>query len=298
MPKLHAFLLGILAILPLTTNAQKTEHSAEDWVWLENNHIRLGVLKSSGGGIGHFGPVAEPKVNFLNHYDRGRLIQQSYYGDTDGSLWVKNPWRYNPVQGGDYLGKASLLNKLTVSPNKLELHTDTTPLHWATGKELKECRMEQWITLEPNSPIAKLRFRFTYTGTTTHKAHHQEMPAVFVQADHSTLVVPRADGTLQRISPTEKNQYVKLSPQYPWVAYIDAKDHAIAMQIPTAEQATYYRFAGGHGSSCSYVAPLRTLALTPGFVIDYQAKLMYCPLAEVVKAFPPIPPPPVPEPKP
>jgi hypothetical protein len=30
------------------------------------------------------------------------MLQQSYYGDADGSSWNGQPWCYNPVQGGSW----------------------------------------------------------------------------------------------------------------------------------------------------------------------------------------------------
>ena len=77
---------------------------AETWAYLDNGAIRIGVDRSRGAAIG-FLALSSDRRNLLNHHDEGRFIQQSYYGDPDGSMWEKKPWVYNPVQGGSYKGE-------------------------------------------------------------------------------------------------------------------------------------------------------------------------------------------------
>lgn len=268
-----AILLVFAAFTGVVHAQTKTESTpgiqTEDWVYLDNGKLRLGVIRSSGGSIAFFSQSGSPR-NLLNHFDRGRLVQQSYYGDSDGSLWDKRPWRYNPVQGGDYRGK---------SPRLLELRSDSTsmysksvPLHWATGRELPECLMEQWVTLEGS--IVHARFQMTYSGTTTHSAHHQEIPAIFVDASLATLVTytgttPWTSAELTRRTPGSKNEYIKITEN--WVAYVDAKDFGVGAYVPITTEATCYRFLGGSGSDCSYVAPITTFALKPGLKFTYDA---------------------------
>ena len=67
-------------------------------VFIDNGKVRLGVDLASGGSVFYLS-ASKPHRNLLNHYDRGRFVQQSYYGDADGSKWVNKPWRWNPVQG-------------------------------------------------------------------------------------------------------------------------------------------------------------------------------------------------------
>ena len=51
-----------------------------DYLFLDNGQVRLGVKKSSGAGIAWFS-MSGSERNLINHWDRGRLVQQSYYGD-------------------------------------------------------------------------------------------------------------------------------------------------------------------------------------------------------------------------
>jgi hypothetical protein len=155
----------------------------DDWVYLDNGSVRIGVKKSSGACIGYLSPSDSTK-NLLNHYDQGRFVQQSYYGDADGSLWVKKPWRYNPVQGGNYQGAPSELKEFRATGTTL--YAKVTPRNWAGGTLVPEVTMEEWIELE--GPIAKVRYRMTYSGTDRHAARHQEIPAIFTDPTLSTLV--------------------------------------------------------------------------------------------------------------
>lgn len=242
---------------------------AKDWAYLENEHLKVGVLRSHGGAIGYLAP-RDAVTNTLNHYDHGRLIQQSYYGDEDGSLWADKPWRYNPVQGGDYRGAAATV--VTFEAAKDLIHVQTIPRHWASGKSLDDCLMEQWIMLE--SAIVKVRYRFTYNGQKAHAPRHQETPAVFVDPKLSTLVTyvgdrPWANGALTRKRPGWPNEQVVMAEA--WAAYVGDDDYGVGVYVPGVTEATAYRYQGGSGSDCSYIAPLRTFPLTPGLTFEYVA---------------------------
>ena len=243
--------------------------AAKDWAYLENDHLKVGVLRSHGGAIGYLAPRGLGK-NTLNHYDHGRLIQQSYYGDEDGSRWADKPWRYNPVQGGDYRGAAATV--VTFAAAKDLIHVKTIPRHWASGKSLDDCLMEQWVMLE--GAIVKVRYRFTYNGQKTHVSRHQETPAVFVDPGLSTLVTyvgdrPWGDGALTRKRPGWPNEQVVMAEA--WAAYVGDDDYGVGVYVPGVTEATAYRYQGGSGSDCSYIAPLRTFPLTPGLAFEYVA---------------------------
>jgi hypothetical protein len=256
---------------------------AENWVFLENDHLRLGVIRDSGAAIGHLGPAGSGK-NLLNHFDQGRFIQQSYYGDADGSNWVDRPWRYNPVQGGDYRGKRARL--LELRSTRTTLYSKSIPLHWASGDELAECVMEQWIELR--GPLVQVRFQLTYRGEKRHQPRHQELPAVFVDASLDTLVhyagdSPWTGGELIRRQPGQTNEYFKTPER--WSAWVNRDDAGIGVYVPVADEVTCYRFAGGAGSECSYVAPIATFALEPGLIFSYDAYFAIGPLDDLRATF-------------
>ena len=247
------------------------EPPASDWEYIDNGVIKLGVIRSSGAGIAYLSRSGTSS-NVLDHYDRGRLVQQSYYGDDDGSLWVKRPWRYNPVQGGDYKGTGSTITEFRKT--KTTLYARTIPRNWAGGEQLDEVVMEQWITLKDD--VARIKFRMTYEGTNTHAPRHQEIPAMFVEPQFDTLVLydgnePWTDGPLTRRQPGFPNEGAKLAEN--WAAWVDANDEGVGIYVPIATEATCYRYRGGGNSNCSYIAPITTFALTPGKVFVYECYL-------------------------
>jgi hypothetical protein len=238
----------------------------EQWTFLDNGHVRLGVNLSAGACVGWFSPSRSPR-NLLNTSDEGRYLQQSYYGDADGSQWDVKPWRYNPVQGGSWRREPSVV--LESRADKTTFYARTRPRHWATGALLDDVTFEQWLTLEGG--LARLRFKMTYSGTKEHQPAHQELPALFVQPEYDTLVFSEQSGALTRKQPGATNEYLHLAE--PWVAWVNAAGAGIGLHAPHATEATCYRFRDGGVTDCSYVAPLQTFALKPGLVFAYEVVL-------------------------
>lgn len=254
----------------------------KDWAYLDNGQIRLGVKKTSGAGIAYLSASGSTK-NLLNHYDHGRLVQQSYYGNPDGSLWNKKPWRWNPVQGGDWRGKPSEI--LEFRADARSLYSKIEPCHWASGERLHDVVMEQWIDLDGR--IAHARMKMTYKGQTEHRSTHQEVPAFFAEPELSTLVVydgakPWTGGPLNRSRPGWPNEGRRMTEH--WAAYVDEKDFGVGAYVPIADRLTCYRFQGGK-SSCSYFAPLINLAIKPGTVFEYDLYLATGTVTEMREAF-------------
>lgn len=255
------------------TLSSQTSHQSEDWLFIDNGVVRLGVIKSSGAGIAWFSESGSTN-NRVNHWDRGRLVQQSYYGKEDNSLWNKQPWRWNPVQGGDWRGHPAQVLELKSGTNWL--HAKTLPKHWASGADLTNTVMEEWITL--TGKVAHVHYQFTYTGTESHPKAHQEIPAFFVDPALDTLALYNGDkpwtgGTLHRSKPGWPNESRTLTE--PWAAYVGPDDHGIGACVPVARELTCYRFGDGdpkHGA-CSYFAPLTMFAITPGFKFEYDLYL-------------------------
>ncbi|MGI9240746.1 MAG: hypothetical protein ACR2RV_08090, partial [Verrucomicrobiales bacterium] len=227
------------------------------------------VIKSAGAGIGYLSR-SESKRNLLNHYDRGRLIQQSYYGDSDGSKWVDKPWCLNPVQGGDYKGAVATLLETKIEGARL--YSKSIPLHWATGEKLVDFELEQWIELKRD--LVHVRFRMSYKGEESHAPRHQEIPAVFLDPSLSDLVLyqgeaPWTGSPLARKRPGQKNEYFDL-PEH-WAAFVGKDGLGVGVCVPSARQITCYRFRGGADSDCSYLAPITTFAFRPGMRFEYDA---------------------------
>ena len=263
-PSLIFFLLTAAA-----GNAQVNSKQDKEWLYLHNDQIKVGLLKSHGGAVAYLSEI-DSAQNVLNHYDHGRLIQQSYYGKRDGSSWDKKNWRYNPVQGGSYQGIPAKV--IEIRKGKSTAYVKTTPRHWATGKLLTECEMEQKVTLEEN--LLKINFKFNYRGTTKHPIHDQELPAVFVSAEFENLVAYTGNEpwknrqTSSRI-PGWPNETLKMTEN--WAAYLNNEGRGLGVFVPGTVNATCYRYLGGNGSNCSYIAPLRQFALVPKLEFKYVA---------------------------
>lgn len=254
----HIILLTFLLCSPLW--------AAEHWTYLDNGKVRLGVNLSAGACVGWFSH-SHSSDNLLNAYDVGRYLQQSYYGDRDGSDWNSKPWRYNPVQGGSWKNQPAVV--IESSEEKDQLYAKIQPRHWATGELIQEVTLEQWLRLEGG--LARLKFKMTYSGDKEHKAYHQELPALFVKPALDTLVYVDAEQKLTRRQPGFPNEMIRFSE--PWLAWVNAKDSGLGLYCPHAKEATCYRVREGNQGDVSYAAPLKTFALKPGLAFEYEAVL-------------------------
>ncbi|MDB6120897.1 MAG: hypothetical protein JWO08_4678 [Verrucomicrobiaceae bacterium] len=260
-----AFIASVLSIVsPLL--------GAEHWIYLDNGHVRLGVNMDAGGSIGWFSRAHSPE-NLLNAFDHGRYVQQSYYGDIDGSDWNGKPWRYNPVQGGSWKGLPAVVLEQKEENNAL--YVKTQPRQWASGKDVDDMIMEEWLSLEGS--LAKLKFRMTYTGTTEHAPRPQELPAMFVTPSYDTLVYcnegqpPWTKAALTRRQPGFPNENARFSE--PWAAWVNSKGQGIGIYFPGTEAATTYRVTAAGVGNVSYIAPVRSFSLKPGLVFAYDITL-------------------------
>lgn len=249
------------------------ELAVADWVFIDNGVIRLGVKKTSGAGIAWLSRSGA-KENLLDHWDHGRLIQQSYYGKKDGSLWGEKPWSWNPVQGGDYKGNAAEVLELT--NDKTSLHARIRPRNWAGGELLADCEMEESIRLE--GAIAVVKFGFRYRGTETHPARHHEVPATFVNPAYGTMVIydgdkPWSNAPLTSSKPGWPNETRKISEG--WAAWVNDNNTGVGVFSPIAKQLTCYRYGASPQAkgACSYFAPLVKFAITPGMHFEYEVAL-------------------------
>lgn len=253
------------------------EVSMDGKYYISNARVRLGVDLERGGSIFFFSDAQGR--NLLNHADEGRFVQQSYYGRPDGSLWNGQPWAWNPIQGGGWRGEKAPILLQEDTPEGL--HIVSRPVHWASGEPVAACRMEEEIALD--STIAHIRYTFynTEAGAETHPATHQELPAVFVDADLPFMVYyagdrPWTDDTLTRVVPGWPNEeHIRTEH---WAAYTDSTGWGIGVYTPGTPVSTAYRFPGDgrtgpQGSACSYFAPVRTFAIERGMVFSYDVYL-------------------------
>jgi|694.fasta_scaffold03621_21 hypothetical protein len=271
-PRLSRRLFGMAASIfsmpRLLPAMDQKSADLEGAVLLQNDAICVGILPASGGAIGFLAPTQDAR-NRLNRYDRGRYLQQSYYGDEDGSKWNETPWRYNPVQGGDWRGGTPRLLEWHASDQ--EIRCISHAIHWASGKILPEFRLSQSIRLEESLVVGRMAME--YVGERSHAARHQEIPALFIDSDWNELLVAGAGRAwshqaMRSVYPGSKNEYYEL--HEPWVAYRATDGDSIGLMVPVAKQITCYRVDAGGKAACSYVAPITTFALTPGLKFEYD----------------------------
>ena len=286
LKSIRAIILTPTLLLAAATSMAAAKPN-DPFTYLENGIIRIGVDKSRGSAIGYFSLSKDPR-NLLNHHDEGRFIQQSYYGDPDGSMWANTPWRYNPVQGGSYKGEDAKTLEFRQSNN--ELFAKVEPLRWASAKPCPEAIMLERITLD--GPVATIRMQMTYTGPTHKAAAHQEMPAMFVDYALPHLMFER-DGKLVKHAPIDLEKNLKpegIRYTGGWLAFVDDKNFGIGICTPGTDEAVTYRHKGNgstgpDGSACSYVAPVRTIQLKKGTVVDYEFYLTIGTLDEIQARF-------------
>ena len=276
----------ILAGVVLSWFSTQADVTTNEWLHLTNQFLRVGVKTTSGAGLAWISD-ATGKTNWLNHFDKGRLIQQSYYGDKDGSTWNGQEWRWNPVQGGEWKGTPSQL--LETKASATELYARLHPRNWGGGELLTNVVMEEKISLD--GQVARVHFKMTYNGTNTHELRHQEVPAVFVEPDLATLVHfdgehPWTGAPVTRSSPGWPNESRRITEH--WAAYVNTNDFGLGVMVPVADELTCYRYAAGHTSAegaCSYFAPLVKFAITPGFVFEYDVFLTLGSSTEIRERF-------------
>lgn len=258
------------------------EEGMENAIYINNGMIQLGVDMDRGGSIFHFSEV-NTKRNLLNHADEGRFMQQSYYGEADGSTWSGRPWVWNPIQGGGSHGEKARVISQNITPTSINIVSE--PVHWASGKALSECEMEETITLDGRIAHVHYTFRNNGSGATDHPATHQELPAIFMDNGLNNLVfysgdMPWTHDELTRYSPPSQTSGTIVNEERTrtehWAAYVDDSDWGLGVYTPGTPQMTLYRFGIGSGptsGACSYFAPIRTFAVTKGMVFEYDVYL-------------------------
>ncbi len=124
-------------------------------------------------------------VNLININDKGRYLQQSYYGTDQPPFEMGNyngiPWKYNPVQGGNIANEASKIVDFSISDT--QIYIKTRPLDWGKSEEkypdsyITPSYMEAWYVFEDGMIKSYCRF-VDYSGYPS-SFTDQEMPAVY-----------------------------------------------------------------------------------------------------------------------
>lgn len=271
--------------------------------YINNGIVQLGIDLDRGGGVFHFSNK-KTKKNLLNHFDNGRLIQQSYYGEMDGTTWDGRAWRWNPVQGGGWQGPGAQVKEKDIQDEYLKV--SSYPVHWASCESLKdECLMTEEIWLIDN--YAKITYSFSNDGPKA-KRHNerrdQELPAIFCDYNYNYLSFydgdkPWTGGELTTVRPHYLNEKDNNGNTIPidsferteeWAAYTDAKGSwGIGVYTPATTRMSAYlvqvQNAGPTGPSCSYFSPHDYMVINPGFKCSYDVYVTIGSLKEIRETF-------------
>ena len=278
-------LIRLVALFWLTasTAANAANAATEEWLYLDNGKLRLGVNRSAGAALGWLSESGRDE-NILNRFDLGRYVQQSWYGASDGSDWNGKPWRWNPVQAGNWQNAPAELTSFSL--NGFTIESASVPVHWATGELLREVKLRQKIVLQDF--MVRIDYEMDYSGTVTHPLQDQELPAVFVNAGYPNLhFIAPGEPEPKTLVPGWPNERYEIA--QPWVAYTDKTNRGIGILVPGIETITCYRAEGDPNnrakSACSYVAPVKQLVIKPGFAYRYTVYLTLGTLPEIRHRF-------------
>ena len=134
----------------------------------------------SDAGNRYGAKVVDKNVNLINKSDTGRLVQQSYYGTSEGGYecgeFMGNVWGYNPVQGGNQFNESSKIVDLKVDENSI--YIKCRPLDWAKTKEhITPSYMEATYSLD--GELVHVSCRFVDFSGYEPSVRPQEIPAFY-----------------------------------------------------------------------------------------------------------------------
>lgn len=259
-------------------------------VYIQNKSIKLGVDELVGGGIVFLckkSTDGKDGVNVINTWDTGRMIQQSFYGNEDGSFWNGRKWTWNPVQGGSWDGQTSKLLSLNKISER-ELVVKTMPRNWGGCELCSDVIMTTCIIIgeenevESIAPIVRVKCTMEYKGIMKHKPRVQEIPACFLIASYSRLVYKesKTSRVVKELPgpPGIKCTRGKADPK--WVGYVNPDTcEAVFLRSPSATSLTVYRVDipnNPRESNCSYMAPLMTCGFKGPSEVSYGFTIELC----------------------
>jgi hypothetical protein len=256
-------------------------------VFIDNGAMKIGFNMNRGSGMFHISE-SHSQQSLINNYDTGRLIQQSFYGNADGSVWPgagpngsARPWIWNPVQGGSYDNQPSKIEAW--GTNGTCFRSWVRPRHWGTTQLLMNIRMSQHVCLLGGT-IARCKFRMHYTGTVTHGNRSHELPAIFTDNSLGRLLGYVGDAkyawhwrALSDITPRSQQSnvtgsYINLPERWAAWTRTDGSDYGLGIFFPHTTRVTYYKvdIPGNPSASCGYLAPIMDFPLAPGKLVDYD----------------------------
>jgi hypothetical protein len=271
---------------------QSSVPETDNFKYIDNGIVKLGIDLTRGGSIGFFGP-SNTNTNLVNCHDMGREIQLSFYSgpafyNPDGKcdkLFMNQEWPWNPIGAGDIKGNHGTINSWGI--NKTYAHVSTTPLQWACDDVPCECEFEQTITLGgPANTGAKIDavLHNHRSDVTSYPPREQELPAVYSNGGFYRLM------TAQSGKVVELNAGFDPSKPFPWVpgqfqadenwAALVNKD-GFGMGVVNFDTTSFIGgFSGKKGSGgpydpqTGYIAPVKSVTLPNHGTYEYTFYLV------------------------
>lgn len=279
---------------------------AEKTYYFENERYRVGVELCWGGGLSYLCDKKCPVdglENMLNHFDTGRLIQQSYYGTAQPPYvcgeFMNQRWCYNPVQGGDRGNHKSKLIEARVSED--EVYVKCRPRDWGHDGGTTYAYMENWYRLEGDYLVVDNRF-VDFSGW-EHPLNNQEVPAFYTVSYLNNYYwydgdQPWTDAPLSVRSDLpfwpDDWPYCTFRPKKgnteTWSAFVDDGGYGLGLYTPNI----YHTIAGRHmydaskdpnAISCNYIAPVSLVQLRCFDALTYSYLITAGQLNDIRAAF-------------
>lgn len=154
------------ANLPTIFRNQPQYDPVNDFVWLTNDKIKIGINLKRGGQLAWASLINATSNLVYNGYDGGFQVTLDAYqrkdgytqgGERAGSAIRGMPTSYNVIQGGDYLNNAVTLIDYHAVPNGY--YVKVRPIHYPLTAKLSQTYIEATYTIIGRS--VKIDYRYT-----------------------------------------------------------------------------------------------------------------------------------------
>lgn len=273
-------LLVFLGFLP-APQAEARWTTVQGTAFLDNGVIKVGI--DAGGAISYLSRSGSTE-NLINTYDRGRQVQQSYYGGdaldrrASGQHGAWSPWPWNPITAGDAYGNRA--TPMYSNNTSTGMYVRIQPLLWDMWGERCECQFETWINLEGRRVRVHNKLTtFRSDNRWNVVSRDQELPAAYPIANLGRVVSytgnrPFTGAATSQIPKSSTWIWSRWTTPEHWGACVDASNFGVGVYTPGRTT-----FLGGlHGSASGtttssntcYLAPVETLPLDKTSTVDYD----------------------------
>ncbi len=244
--------------------------------------FRIGLDTAWGGSIIE---LSDNGVNVVNAHDPGREVQIGLYDGNaayDSCGGCAGMFGWDPVQAGDRYEHGA--PTLSLTRGAASLYTKVQPFQWypddkgggPTHPVGADVLIEQTV-----SPIAghanafRVHFIITHVGTDSHANAHQEIPAVYANADYSRFVTYGGSAPFTG-GATSVSQFPRVGgggglvlDSELWGAYVNEQNVGLTVYVPSLlpYAVGFYNPGpgGATGDGTNYFSEFMSLTIGPGF---------------------------------